>query len=134
MSKHSPAAVPDMDAIVENARALIAATANVTGDKVARARKRLAAAMADGQSDGDSAMGNLADIARDNIQEVHKALSAAVEHGKEFCDDVRDTAVEKAKAADHVVRGNPYQAIGIALGVGALLGFVASFRHCRSDG
>lgn len=123
-----------MDEIVENARALIAATANVTGDRVERARKRLAAAMAHGPSNGESAMGGLADMARDNIHEVHKVLSAAVEHGKDLCGDVRDKAVEKAKAADQVVRGNPYQAIGIALGVGALLGFLASFRHCRSDG
>jgi ElaB/YqjD/DUF883 family membrane-anchored ribosome-binding protein len=36
-----------------------------------------------------------------------------------------EKAVERAKAADKVVRDHPYQTIGIALGVGVLLGMIA---------
>jgi ElaB/YqjD/DUF883 family membrane-anchored ribosome-binding protein len=36
-----------------------------------------------------------------------------------------EKAVERAKAADKVVRDHPYQTIGIALGVGVLLGMLA---------
>jgi len=34
-------------------------------------------------------------------------------------------AAERARAADKVVRDHPYQTIGIALGVGVLLGMLA---------
>ena len=34
-------------------------------------------------------------------------------------------AVDRAKAADRVVRGHPYQTIGIAFGLGLLVGFLA---------
>ena len=50
-----------------------------------------------------------------------------------MCDRVRDKAVESAKAADEAVHEHPYQAIGIALGVGALIGYLASRRCCRNS-
>jgi ElaB/YqjD/DUF883 family membrane-anchored ribosome-binding protein len=46
---------------------------------------------------------------------------------------VREKAVEGAKAADQTVRENPYQAIAIALGVGALIGFLAARRCSKND-
>jgi ElaB/YqjD/DUF883 family membrane-anchored ribosome-binding protein len=45
MNKHEHATVNDMGTLVEDARALIAATADVAGEKVSEARKRLAAAL-----------------------------------------------------------------------------------------
>ena len=39
-----------------------------------------------------------------------------------------EKAVERAKAADRVIRDHPYQAIGLAFGVGALLGFLLARR------
>ena len=36
-----------------------------------------------------------------------------------------EKAVESAKAADKVVRTHPYQTIGIAFGLGLLIGFLA---------
>jgi ElaB/YqjD/DUF883 family membrane-anchored ribosome-binding protein len=90
----------DMGTLAEDARALMAATADVAGDKVAEARKRLA---------------------------------AALERGKEICGRVRERAVECSKATDEAVREHPYQAIGIALGVGALIGYVLA-RRCSCKG
>jgi len=86
-----------MGTLAEDARALMAATADVAGEKVSEARKRLAAAL-------DSA--------------------------KEIAGRVRDKAVESAKAADEAVHEHPYQAIGIAFGVGAIIGYLASRRCC----
>ena len=107
MSKQAKAAnndidtlVEDMGTLAEDARALMAATADVAGEKVGEARKRLA---------------------------------AALESGKEIYGRVRDKAVEGAKAADKTVRENPYQAIGIAFGVGALVGYLVS-RRCSRNG
>jgi ElaB/YqjD/DUF883 family membrane-anchored ribosome-binding protein len=90
----------DLGTLAEDARALMAATADVAGEKVGEARKRLA---------------------------------AALESGKQIYGRVREKAVEGAKAADQTVRENPYQAIAIALGVGAVIGFLAARRCSRKD-
>jgi ElaB/YqjD/DUF883 family membrane-anchored ribosome-binding protein len=100
MSKQSQSADNDLGTLAEDARALMAATADVAGDKVNEARKR---------------------------------LGAALENGKQIYGNVRDKAVEGAKAADKTVRENPYQAIAIALGVGALIGYLAARRGSRND-
>ena len=87
-----------MGQLAEDARALMAATADVAGEKVSEARQRLA---------------------------------AALESGKEIYGRVREKAVEGVKAADEIVHEHPYQAIGIAFGVGALIGYLVSRRCSR---
>jgi ElaB/YqjD/DUF883 family membrane-anchored ribosome-binding protein len=99
MNKHTKAHNHEMDTLAEDARALMTATADVAGEKVAEARTRLA---------------------------------AALERAKEIVGRVRDKAVEGAQAADGAVRENPYQAIGIAFGVGALVGYLAMRRGSRN--
>ena len=89
-----------MGTLAEDARALVAATSDVAGEKVGEARKRLAAAL-----------GN----------------------GKEVYGRVRDKAVDGAKATDRAVREHPYQALGIAFAIGALIGFFAVRRRARND-
>jgi ElaB/YqjD/DUF883 family membrane-anchored ribosome-binding protein len=37
----------------------------------------------------------------------------------------QEKAVERAKAADKVIRERPYQTIGLAFGLGLLIGFLA---------
>jgi ElaB/YqjD/DUF883 family membrane-anchored ribosome-binding protein len=96
MDKHKQAGEDDMGTLAEDARTLVAATADVAGDKVAEARKRLA---------------------------------AALESGKELIGRAREKAVERAKAADQVLRENPYQTIAIAFGVGAVIGFLLGRRN-----
>ena len=100
MNKQTQAISNDIGQLAEDARAFMAATADVAGEKVGEARKRLAAAL-------DSA--------------------------KEIAGRVREKAVEGVKAADAVVHEHPYQAIGIAFGVGVLLGCLVTRRcscHC----
>jgi ElaB/YqjD/DUF883 family membrane-anchored ribosome-binding protein len=89
----------DMGTLAEDARSLMTATADVAGEKVAEARKRVA---------------------------------DALESAKEIAGRVRDQAADYASAADEAVREKPYQAIGIALGVGALLGYLISRRGSRN--
>ena len=100
MNKHTHETSNDMGTLAEDARALMTATADVAGEKVGEARKRLA---------------------------------AALESAREIAGRVRDKAVEGAKAADETVREHPYQAIGIALGVGALIGYLVA-RRCSRKG
>jgi ElaB/YqjD/DUF883 family membrane-anchored ribosome-binding protein len=73
-----------------------------------------------------------ADVAGEKVGEARKRLAAALESGKEIYGRVREKAVEGVKAADEAVREHPYQAIGIAVGVGALIGYLISRRCCRS--
>ena len=39
-----------------------------------------------------------------------------------------DKAVERAKAADRAIRGHPYQTVGLAFGLGVLIGLLARRR------
>jgi len=100
MDKHKQADENNMGTLAEDARALMAATADVAGDKVAEARKRLV---------------------------------AALDNGKRIFGRVKEKTVEGAKAADEAVHERPYHVIGIAFGVGALIGFMAS-RRCSRNG
>jgi ElaB/YqjD/DUF883 family membrane-anchored ribosome-binding protein len=70
MNKHIQAHNQEMDALAEDARALMAATADVPGEKVSEARKRLAAAL-------DRAK-EIAGRVRDKAVEGAKAADAAV--------------------------------------------------------
>ena len=90
----------DVGTLAEDARALMAATADVAGEKVGEARKRLA---------------------------------AALESGKELYGRVRDKTVERARVVDGRIHEHPYQAIGIAFGVGVLIGVLVNRRSSRSD-
>ena|SRR6185436_11588303 len=99
MNKQIQAIRNDMGTLAEDARALMAATADVAGEKVGEARKRLA---------------------------------AALESCKELYGQARDKAAEGVKATDQVVRDNPYQVIGVALGIGVVIGYVVANRCSRN--
>jgi ElaB/YqjD/DUF883 family membrane-anchored ribosome-binding protein len=99
MSKNTHSTHNDMGTLAEDARVLMTATADVAGERVADARKRVA---------------------------------DALESAKEIAGRVRDQAVDYAKATDEAVHEHPYKAIGIALGVGALLGYLVSRRGSRN--
>ena len=60
-------------------------------------------------------------------------LAAALDRAKEIGGCVRDKAVAGAKAADQTIRENPYQAIAIGVGVGAILGFLLARRCSRNN-
>ncbi len=47
-----------------------------------------------------------------------------VERMRTAAQRAKETTVERAKAADKVVRDHPYQSIGLAVGLGLLLGIV----------
>jgi ElaB/YqjD/DUF883 family membrane-anchored ribosome-binding protein len=99
MSKVTDEVTNDVNSLAEDASALMAATADVAGEKVGEARKRLA---------------------------------AALDRAKVIAGRVREKAVQGAKAADEAVHEHPYQAMFIALGVGALIGYLAARRSSRN--
>ena len=67
-------------------------------------------------------------LAEDKIVTARERLSAALERGKESWAHVQERAVHGAKVADKAIHEHPYEAIGIAFGVGALVGFLIARR------
>ncbi len=47
---------------------------------------------------------------------------------RDICQRTKDKTIESAKVADQAVRMHPYQAIGIAAGVGLLFGLLLGRR------
>ena len=97
MKKHEETH-PDTQHLVEDAQALLSATAHVAEDKVVEARKRLA---------------------------------ACLEKGKETWKTVQQKTVAGVKATDQAIREHPYQSVGVALGIGALIGYLFGRRSGR---
>src|SRR5438874_1155989 len=71
------------------------------------------------------------DVAGEKVGEARERLTAALESGKEIYGRARDKAIQGARAADDAVHEHPYRAIGIALGVGALVGYLVGCRGSR---
>ena len=74
-----------------------------------------------------------ADVADEKVGEARKRLAATLNRTKEIAGQVRDKAVQGAKAADKAVHKYPYPAIAIAVGVGMLAGFLVARRCSRNS-
>jgi ElaB/YqjD/DUF883 family membrane-anchored ribosome-binding protein len=79
--------------------------------------------------DAQALLAATAHVAEAKVVEARKRLTAAIDKGRETWNAVQEKAVAGAKATDQVIRDHPYQAIGVALGVGALIGFLLSRRN-----
>lgn len=52
------------------------------------------------------------------------AKDKIIEELKAMIHRAEEAAVERAKAADRVIRDNPYQTLGVAFGLGLLIGYL----------
>lgn len=91
--------VADLKVVVADAEELLRATASQAGEKVAVARERIQASLA---------------TAKVKLGEAERAAVAK--------------AREAAKVTDEYVHDNPWQAVGIAAGIGFLLGLLIGRR------
>jgi ElaB/YqjD/DUF883 family membrane-anchored ribosome-binding protein len=91
--------IKDFKSVIEDAEALLKATSNQTGEKIAGVRAR----------------------AEENIASARKKLD-------EMEDDLTDRARAAYKATDQMIHENPWQSAGIAAGVGFLLGMLLARR------
>jgi ElaB/YqjD/DUF883 family membrane-anchored ribosome-binding protein len=64
----------------------------------------------------------------EKAKEARSRLAAALESAKETCETLQEKAMAGAKATDRAIREHPYQSIGIAFGVGLLIGVLAGRR------
>lgn len=91
--------VADLKVVVADAEELLRATASQAGEKVSAARERVQASLAN---------------ARVKLVEAERVLV--------------DRTRQAAKVTDEYVRENPWQAVGIAAGVGFLIGLLINRR------
>ena len=91
--------IDDLTAVIKDAESLLRVTAAQTGDKV---------------------------------QEIRARAEETVRNAKARLGEVEEQALERAREfagdADEYVRGNPWQAVGIAAGIGILIGMLMSRR------
>ncbi|MCC7198886.1 MAG: DUF883 domain-containing protein [Gammaproteobacteria bacterium] len=99
MTTEADKLMEDMRAVVEHAEALLHATSGQAGAGISEARAR----------------------AEDSLKSARARLEAIE-------DDITGRAREAAKAADRYVRDNPWTAIGVAAGVGVLVGVLIARR------
>jgi len=57
---------------------------------------------------------------------ARERLAAALEVAKETLRKLQDRAVAGAKATDKMIREHPYESVGIAFGIGMLLGVLVN--------
>lgn len=89
----------DLQLVISDAEELLRATAGQAGEKVSAAREK---------------------------------VQDSVRHAREKLADIEESVIEQgreaARAADEYVRANPWQAVGIAAGIGLVIGLLVSRR------
>jgi ElaB/YqjD/DUF883 family membrane-anchored ribosome-binding protein len=60
------------------------------------------------------------------LEELKARLHASVDRMKETCHHMEEKVVAGAKATDKVIRAHPYESIGVAFGVGLLIGVLVA--------
>jgi ElaB/YqjD/DUF883 family membrane-anchored ribosome-binding protein len=89
--------------------------------------------VADSETLLEATAGDASTAATDARAKIREALAQA----KETYEDLQDRAItsvrEAAETTDTTIRANPYKSLGIALGVGFLIGLVARGGGGRSS-
>ena len=62
----------------------------------------------------------------EKTRDARARLATAIESAKLTCERWEDKAIVGAKATDQAIRKHPYEAIGVAFGLGVLLGVLAT--------
>jgi len=58
--------------------------------------------------------------------DLRERLSQTLESAKATCRRIEERAIEGAKASDKVIRAHPYESIGVAFGIGLLIGVLVA--------
>jgi len=65
----------------------------------------------------------------EKLAELRERLNSAIESAKVAARHLEEKTVAAAKATDRVIREHPYQTVGIAFGVGILMGILLGRRR-----
>jgi ElaB/YqjD/DUF883 family membrane-anchored ribosome-binding protein len=92
------------------------------------ANQRLASDLKLVMRDAEDLLKATAGEAGEKVREVRSRLTAALESAKATCEQLQVKTIEAAKATNHVIREHPYESIGLAFGVGLLIGVLVGRR------
>lgn len=62
----------------------------------------------------------------EKLNAIRSRLASAMESAKATCHRLEEKTVAAAKATDRVIRDHPYESLGIAFGVGLLIGVLVA--------
>jgi ElaB/YqjD/DUF883 family membrane-anchored ribosome-binding protein len=79
-------------------------------------------------SDGEELLRAGAESLTDRGVAARERLAAALDAARETRDRLQEQAIAGARATDRVIRDYPYQSIGVAFGIGLLLGVILNRR------
>ncbi len=82
--------------------------------------------------EAEQALASTAGDASDKFAELRGRLRSAVETGRHTFDRFRSEATRRVKQADELVHEKPYHAMGLAVGVGAIIGILLARRSDSS--
>lgn len=86
-------------------------------------------------SDTEALLQATAQDVRAETKEIRARVTAALERARATCTELQQQGAAAGrtvvKRADTVIREHPYQTIGVALGVGLLIGVLAAWRSPR---
>ena len=88
----------------------------------ALARERVVADLQTLTRDAEDLLKATAHDVSEKVREARLRLGAAVERAKDTCVHLQAQTAAVAKKADTVIREHPYESIGIAFGLGVLIG------------
>ena len=93
-----------------------------------QANERMADDLATVVSDAEDLLKATAGQTGEKVNEVRSRLAAAIESAKATCHRLEEKTLAAAKATDRTIREHPYESIGIAFGVGLLVGVLVARR------
>ena len=91
-----------------------------------QANQRLASYLKAVIRDAEELIKATAGQAGDKVAELRSRLTAGLESAKATCHRLEEQTVAAAKATDRTIREHPYESIGIAFGVGLLVGLLVA--------
>ena len=78
--------------------------------------------------DGEEELKATAEQGSERVKELRARLSATLDATKAAAQRLEDKTVAAAKATDRCIREHPYETIGVAFGLGLLIGVLAARR------
>jgi ElaB/YqjD/DUF883 family membrane-anchored ribosome-binding protein len=88
--------------------------------------QRLASELKGAMSEAEEALRSTGNQTSDKASEIRSRLAAALESAKVTCQRLEEKSLAAAKATDRVIRDHPYESIGVAFGVGLLIGVLVA--------
>jgi len=79
-------------------------------------------------ADGHTLRATVAGMAEEKSRDIRNRFADALESSRLLYGGLRDKTARGVKAADDAWREHPYRTIGVAIGVGAVIGYILSRR------